>query len=440
MTYRNVLVVPPATAASQSTQKLAMVIVLALTWICSSAAKVAAADYWVGPKGRDATGHGRRTRPWVTLQFAADRVRPGDTVHILDGDYEGVDLRRGGTSGMPVSFKAEGKRVQIVRPNRRTPDGINVEGASHVVIDGFVVNGMPRAGVRAVLGSHITIRGLRASRNGVWGIMTGHCDDLAIIGNQTSNSVKEHGIYVGNSGDRTLIGGNITWGNRGCGIHMNGDLSQGGDGIISDAVVESNLIFENGKGGGSGINCDGVQNSKFRNNLLYNNHASGISLYRIDGGGGSMGNSVINNTFVQAADAWWAINVKNKSTNNVIANNILFHQGSRGSINVSADSLSGLRSDFNIVADRFSPDDGSRFMSLAQWQSFTGLDRHSQVSKPQDVFVNIESNDYRLRDGSPAIDAADSEAAPSVDIERKPRPVGARPDIGAFEARDRNAP
>jgi len=216
-------------------------------------------------------------------------------------------------------------------------------------------------------------------------------------------------------------------------------VSQGGDGIISHAVVESNLIFENGKGGGSAINCDGVQDSKFQNNLLYNNHSSGISLYRIDGGAGSTRNSVINNTFVQAADARWAVNIVNKSTNNVIVNNILFHKGSNGSINVSADSLSGLRSDHNIVVDRFSADDGGRFISLAQWQSATGLDRHSQVSIPQDVFVDLEANDYHLRDGSPALDAADPTAAPSLDIERRTRPAGVRPDIGAFEARERTA-
>jgi hypothetical protein len=57
-------------------------------------------------------------------------------------------------------------------------------------------------------------------------------------------------------------------------------VSQGGDGIISGALVEANTIYGNGLGSGSGINCDGVQSSVFRNNLLYNNHASGISLYQ----------------------------------------------------------------------------------------------------------------------------------------------------------------
>jgi Right handed beta helix region len=435
MINADVIVALSRTAGSPSAWTWPTILALALAWTCVWAPEVRAVNYWVGPGGRDGTGQGSQARPWATLQYAADHVRAGDTVHVRDGDYEGFNLRRGGAADRPVSFRAEGKRAQIVRCNPDTPDGINVEGASHVVIDGFVVNDMPRAGVRAVVGSHITIRGIRASHNGSWGILAGHCNDLALINNRVSNSVKEHGIYVGNSGDRPLIVGNVSWGNRGCGIHMNGDLSQGGDGIISHAVVESNLIFANGKGGGSAINCDGVQDSKFQNNLLYDNYSSGISLYRIDGGGGSKRNSVVNNTIVQAADARWAVNIVNQSTNNVIANNILLHKGSKGGINVSGDSLPGLRCDYNIVVDRFSPDDGGRFMSLAEWRSTTGLDHHSQVSRPQEVFVNIESNDYRLRDGSPAIDAADPKVAPALDIERKTRPTGARPDTGAFESR-----
>jgi hypothetical protein len=391
------------------------------------------ADYWVGPKGRDANGQGSRTRPWATLQYAADRVRPGDTVHVLDGDYTGFDLRRGGNQQAVVGFKAEGKRVRIVRRNQKTPDGINVEQAGYVVIDGFSVYAMPRAGVRAANSPHVTIRGIRTDHNGVWGIFTAFCDDVTIEGNHTSDSQKEHGIYVSNSGDRPIVRANTTWGNRGCGIHMNGDLSLGGDGIISHAVVESNVIFENGKGGGSGINCDGVQDSKFQNNLLYNNYSSGISLYRGDGGAGATGNSVINNTIVQAADARWAVNITDKSTNNVIANNVLLHKGSKGSINISADSLSGFRSDYNIVVDRFSPDDGSRFISLTEWQSTTGLDRHSLVSTPQDVFVNSGSSDFHLRAGCPAIDSADPGVAPRTDLEGRARPVDARPDIGAYE-------
>ncbi len=190
-----------------------------------------------------------------------------------------------------------------------------------------------------------------------------------------SRSQAEHGIYVGNSGDRPVIRHNLIWGNNANGIHMNGDLSQGGDGIISGALVEGNIIHDNGVAGGSGINCDGVQSSIIRNNLLYNNHASGISLYQIDGGQPARNNQILNNTIIEASDARWAINIQNASTGNIVLNNILYNLHSfRGSIDISADSLPGFVSDSNVVMDRFSTDGGSTRLTLAAWRSATGQD------------------------------------------------------------------
>jgi hypothetical protein len=392
------------------------------------------ADYWVGPNGRDRNGSGSQNTPLASLQYAADRVKPGDTVHVLDGKYAGFYLSRSGQDGAPIQFIAEGKSARITSRNQRTPDGINIEGADYVVVDGFVTDEMPRAGVRITHSVRSKIRGVHADHNRNWGIFTSFCDDILIERNTVSRSMKEHGIYVSNSGDRPVVRGNVSRGNRMCGIHINGDAGQGGDGIISQASVENNVVYDNGGGGGSGINCDGVQDSKIQNNLLYNNRANGISLYRIDGAAGSVRNSVVNNSIVQAADARWTVNIKNHSTNNLVANNILFHPGSRGSINIATDSLGGFRSDYNIVVDRFSPDDGDHVFRLAEWRSATGLDRHSLVSRPQDVFVNFVQRDYHLRAGSPAIDAGDLELSPRVDIDGRPRPRGAHPDAGAYEA------
>src|SRR5690606_38619814 len=105
--------------------------------------------------------------------------------------------------------------------------------------------GMPRAGVRSVgsvgnFAKFVTIRNVHAYDNGKWGIFTGFVDDLFIENNETSGSAIEHGIYVSNSGDRPTIRGNVSWGNRANGIHMNGDASLGGDGIISGALVSGN--------------------------------------------------------------------------------------------------------------------------------------------------------------------------------------------------------
>ena len=50
----------------------------------------------------------------------------------------------GRTAAAPIQFFAE-PGVLINQRNATTPDGINLEIASHIVIDGFTVTGMPRA-------------------------------------------------------------------------------------------------------------------------------------------------------------------------------------------------------------------------------------------------------------------------------------------------------
>ncbi len=399
-----------------------------------------AAQYYVSPTGSD-SAVGTSAAPWQTLQHAADVVGPGDQVTARAGNYAGFYLDTSGTAAAPIVFNAK-PGVLINQPNPiRTQHGINLENASYVTIDGFSVTGMERAGVRSVgingnrLASSVTIRNVHSYNNGYWGIFTGFVNDLVIENNITSGSVNEHGIYVSNSGDRPVIRSNISFDNRGNGIHMNGDLSQGGDGIISNAVVSGNRIYNNGLGGGSGINMDGVKNSLIENNLLYGNHASGISLYKIDGASGSTGNIVVNNTISQANDARWAINIQNASTNNTILNNILVNAHSfRGAITASADSLSGLMSDYNAVMDRFSTDNGNTQITLAQWQAATGQDTHSVVVTPGSVqFADLAGNDYRLQSTSPAKNAGTSQLAPPADIEGLPRKAGAAYDIGAYE-------
>lgn len=326
---------------------------LALVFALLAPTRLLAATYYVAEDGNDAAS-GDMTAPWATLQQAADTVVAGDEVVVLPGSYVGFYLDASGSPGAEITFSAQ-PGVLVTEENSQTPDGINLEGASHVVVEGFTVNGMERAGLRAVLGERVTFRNNRADGNGRWGILTGFVDDLLIEGNLTSGSVVEHGIYVSNSGDRPIIRRNVVWNNSRNGIHMNGDAEQGGDGIISEAVVEANTIYSNGADGGSGINCDGVQDSLIVNNLLYDSHASGISLYRIDGGGPSSGNLVINNTVIVASNGRWALNIQDDSADNEAFNNIFFNlHPSRGAISLcGAGCAAGFVSDYNVTLDRF---------------------------------------------------------------------------------------
>jgi hypothetical protein len=396
------------------------------------AAPASATDFWVAPGGSNANSGLSPAEAWSTLQHAADTVGPGDTVHVADGSYAGFYLDTDGTDDDPIVFLAEGPAVQITSDNGTTPDGINLENASYVTIDGFVVNGRTRAGIRTVLAEHVTIRNCRCGNNGRWGILTGFVDDLLIENNETYGSVIEHGIYVSNSGDRPVIRANHSYDNNANGIHMNGDESLGGDGTISNAVVEGNLIHGNGVAGGSGINMDGVVDSVVRNNLLYDNHASGISLYRIDGATGSTGNLVVNNTIVNASNGRWCINIDDESPGNTLRNNILYNYHSfRGVISIGSNSTVGFSSDYNSLMNRFSLDTGDTVIDFEDWQA-EGYDANSFLAVPGDHFVNPAS-DFHLLGTSPAVDAGTSDGAPGTDLDGGARPVGGGYDIGAYE-------
>jgi parallel beta-helix repeat protein len=403
-----------------------------------------ATTYYVAVGGDDLAA-GDSGHPWQTLQHAADTVGPGDTVIVRGGDYDAFELTSSGTVGQRITFvAATGEIVHIVSDVPGRGAGINLEGASYVTIDGFRIADRATVGIRAVLCDGVTLRDNVLVHNGTWGILTGCCDDLLIEGNLAAASVVEHGIYVSNSGDRPTIRGNVIFDNHKNGIHMNGDLSvdcEGTttqDGVISNALVEGNTIFGNGAGGGSGINCDGVQSSLIRNNLIYDTHASGISLYRTDAGAPASGNRVENNTVLVAADGRWALNIQNGSINNTAKNNILWSDfAGRGAIDLCSTCTTGFTSDYNAMENQFTLNGGGSTINLTQWRTSTGQDQHSFAIADSTalaaLFVSSATANHRLATGSAAANAGTTIADLPTDLERAARPQGAAYDIGAFE-------
>jgi hypothetical protein len=215
-------------------------------------------------------------------------------------------------------------------------------------------------------------------------------------------------------------------------------------GLITEATIDGNVVHDNGAKGGAGINLDGVQASRIQNNLLYENHANGITLFKRDGGGGSCENVVVNNTVINATDGRYAVHINAGSTGNAVFNNVLYSLNARrGAISVSKDSAAGLVSDHNLVAGRFAMDD--RSLSLAEWTAATGGDAHSAsltLAQLQALFRNYAGDDFRLVPGSAAINAGAVQlhsgskevAAPTADLLGVTRLHGSAPDVGAYES------
>jgi parallel beta-helix repeat protein len=402
----------------------------------------------VDPGGSD-NNDGSAESPWLTLQFAVENVDPGDTILVRSGTYGGFRIGNSGTDGAWITIKAApGANALINRPGPNNVHDSNVEienyasAVSYWVVEGFEVASAPRAGIDIRGNSsnhvhHIVIRGNKVHGTGrTTGIFTAFTDHV-IIENNESYSNSEHGIYCSNSGDFPTVRYNKVYQNRVCGIQFNADAGMGGDGIISGGIIDGNIIYDNCDRGGAAINLDGVTNTIVRNNLLYNNHASGIALFRNNGATYSQNNRVLNNTIIQPEDGRWGILITQSGCiNNKLFNNIIYNYHSwKGSITIPSSGVTGFESDYNIVMNRLSASGTESSISLSEWQAL-GYDVHSFIAPLDSIFINTSGNDYHLRATSPAIDAGTTLPDVEMDLERHARPAGGAFDIGAYEKSD----
>lgn len=373
------------------------------------------ATYHVSPQGQDAAD-GSAAHPWQTLQHAANRVQPGDAVIVAAGSYAGFQLTTSGTAAARITFRGTPGVVinrRMPGTNPQTAHGINLEGASHVTIEDFVVDNttdsITRHCIRTVSASHVIIRGNTARGCGVGGILAGFSVDLLIENNRCSGAKLEHGIYVANSrteDDNVIVRGNTVFRNGTNGIQFNGDCFFGGDGILSRSVIENNLVYENGVKGLSLISfADGI----VRNNVIHDNFqagkgAGGIHLVDQPGcGKPSHRNLVVNNTVIEPQMPPLQIN---HGSGNVVFNNLLVNPAAQFIVLEAPD---------NAV------DEASNLKRL----SVAGL------------FVDAPGHDYHLAADSPAVDtgkqAFGGKVAAAVDLDGRARPQGGTPDVGAYE-------
>jgi parallel beta-helix repeat protein len=408
--------------------------------------ELAASTYYVSPTGNDGNP-GTASHPWQTIQKAAVTVQAGDTVIIKDGVYGGgISVEQPGSATAPIVFRAEGQGA-IIDGSGGKRDAFFIDGYAlnpvywqgadmYLTVQGLTIKNATRAGLRISCAHHVSVLNCTLQDNGTWGIFTDFSNYSVLQGNRCSGSKEQHGIYVSNSSDYPVIRNNVVFNNNDCGIQINADPSTvpEGDGICTGALIENNIAYGNGQGGGAAINLASVRKSVVRNNLLYNNYAGGIAGWG-DGNGPAWGcknNQICNNTiYFRSAEGRWAISLKEGSTGCVVRNNILCG-GARGGFEFdNTGTLAGLQMDYNLFysADLgplvVAREDTNEWITLSQWQAVAGQDGHSFGAAPVAVFVNYPAADFHLKAGSPAINAGDP--APAYND-----PDGTRNDLGAY--------
>jgi parallel beta-helix repeat protein len=250
---------------------------------------VSGKTYYVSKNGND-RNPGTAGSPWLTIQKAADTLRPGDTVLIRQGDYqEKVTPARSGTEGNYITYSnypsedvvidaQDGKRNACIRVDRRKFlrfIGLRLTGASGA-------SGL-RAGFHASDESgNLLLEKITADNNRFGILLHGKYAPVShvIIRNCTANGNTGHGIFLYRKVYDTTIGPqNHVFSNAGekyaFGIEIGTDYPGNQINGARDITVYENEIDHNGM---QGIRTWNAMNVLIRKNHCHYNGATGIQI------------------------------------------------------------------------------------------------------------------------------------------------------------------
>src|SRR5262249_16944155 len=245
------------------------------------------------------------------------------------------------------------------------------------------------------------------------GIFSGFALNIIVQDNEVHDN-SEHGVYVSNAADNPIIRRNLIHDVGVNCIQINADLSTGGDGLISNWQIDSNVVHGCGS---AGFNLDGVIKGTLVNNLAYDCAKGGITLFQGDGAEASHDNLLVNNTIFNPNGSRAALQVADGANNNVVFNNILYAKANA----LEIQTVTRLGRDYNFIS------------------SYSGgtASMHEAMPDPAMIFLDVAGRKLSLAAASPALDSGidtlGQKMPPKVDIENKPRPQGMGFDRGCYE-------
>jgi len=406
-------------------------------------------SYYVSPTGSD-QNPGTFTKPWKTIQKAANTLAPGETVYIRGGTYyEQVRLEYRDNKNGPYStfINYPGETVIL--------DGTGIEikygeGLFHIKMTGY-----------------IRVSGLIIQHSNGAGIYAGYSNHLLIDHNLTYDTVTS-GIGIWNGTNVVVDNNEVT---LACNPHPGYSAAEENITVAansSNVEVKNNLVHKaanipNGYSGGEGINVkdgshdirvhhnivhldersDGLPpnrlafgldawqhetyNVSFDSNIAYNNgHGFVIESER---GGTARDISVINNIAYNNGTGFtipnWVQNEISLKKNIQFVNNTSYK-------NTTGFDINSVKIETIIIQNNISWQDGT-FLKIGEGVPKSQiLSDHNLLSRDP-LFLNADGFNFHLQNGSPAIDTGTASYAPSLDFDGKMRPQGDGFDIGVFE-------
>ncbi|MFA1538600.1 right-handed parallel beta-helix repeat-containing protein [Actinomadura monticuli] len=229
----------------------------------------------VAPASQAAGGKGRThvVRPGHSIQAAVDRARPGDTIRLKAGYYEGGVLVR-----KRLTIRGEGNKT-IIRPGRhdhcakaKAPGmGICVIGRSRhpvkgVTIRNLTVHGFEANGVHGMYTDRLTVMAVLAKKNGEYGIAEFRSTRGNFAWNWAIDNDEDAGLYVGDIADAhgTEVARNRSSGNTlGVLVRHAHHVKVYGNEITGNCVGVA--LVDDGQKGGQG------HNKVYKNKIYKNN-------------------------------------------------------------------------------------------------------------------------------------------------------------------------
>ena len=359
-------------------------------------------EFYISPDGSD-FNPGTEEAPFSSFEKADSVVRPGATVFVLPGTYNGytaLHTIRIGTSGAEsarIRWVAESswtaRIIGHVNPSNGLGWGIAIAG-NYVDLVGFDVTSDANMGVW-VLGTHVRVIG-------------NHVHDIP--GQPGCSSYGASGVEQGN-----YSGGNME--------------------------VIANVVHNIGAGGpGSCNKYQGIYLSApfdtAVNNISYQNASKGIATWHAANRNTISNNTVFDNDvgiLVGAGDS--PCHQTCSADYMIVSNNIMYHNkavgfwqySKAGQHNIYTNNLAFANGDRNVLIQGYCGD-----RVFATCNSFV----KAVYADPQ--FVNPTGNfftgNYHLKRGSPALSAGTLVGAPPNDFDGGSRATGLPPDLGAYES------
>ena len=434
---------------------------------------------YISTTGNDTTGTGTLANPYRTWLKASQVSSPGKTIYARGGTYnERFIVQNSGTAGNEITYSSYPGEVAIISgtglPYLQWNGAIQMYARNYITIRDITINDSQNYAIRCETNcGHITVDNVRVNRanNSAFSALTGtfmtvkNCNfrQISKTQNQTAPAGSagiQEGISFNNVQDFWCYN-NIVYDSENEGIDaksgctrgeiynndVSGTLQRMGiyiDGYGSGCsyinvynnrvhdVIDTDTRYPGLVSSGNGISIGAergaaVSNINIYNNLVYNFCDSGIRLsHWVDG--------------TQTPPTYTNINI----INNTIYNTNYLNQNSWSPhAGICIDGTSGNNVNVviknNIMSNIQNDTAGHNNMYIAAGISLTNTNNlffggTSAGSSPvigNPLFTNTATADFRLLNGSPAINAGNATGTPTTDIVGTTRT--GNPDIGCYE-------